>query len=426
MTDPIVKRTRAGVDLRDDALLCELLGRAPRVLAQDADARPRDGCVMVTGAGGSVGSELVRQLAARRPERLILVEHSEYALFRIEQEIRERMPGAQIEPVLADVTRPRQMRELFERTRPTAVFHAAAYKHVAMLERDVLSAVRANVFGSLVVARLAARHGARFLLISSDKAANPRSVMGASKRLAELAVLADSRGDSQAVIVRFGNVLASSGSVVEVMLDRIRRGEAVQVTDPRATRYFMTAGEAVSLVLEADRLGHTGDVFWLDMGEPVLIADLADRLRTIAVQAGLPTVGVELIGLRPGEKQREELTVQGLELLSTAHPSICVARQAPFDGAAIRALVAELRACVRRQDAAGALSAIGQAVPEYVASAAAVSAAAVASGLPVRVDPPAPATGCAKDPAKKCQRPSAACAAGPRVDTFATLSPVRR
>ena len=374
MSEPRAIRARTGLDLRDEALLCELLGRAPRVLSR-GEERPREGCVMVTGAGGSVGSELVRQLAARRPHRLVLIEHSEYALFRIEQEIRERMPDVRIEPVLADVTRPRQMRALFERTRPTVVFHAAAYKHVAMLERDVLSAVRANVFGSLVVARLAGRHGARFLLISSDKAANPRSVMGASKRLAELAVLAGRQGASQVVIVRFGNVLASSGSVVEVMLDRIRRGEPVQLTDPHATRYFMTAGEAVSLVIEADRLGHTGDVFWLDMGKPVLIAGLAERLRAIAVQAGLPKVGVEVIGLRPGEKQREELTVQGLELLSTAHPSICVARQAPFDAASVRHAIAELRACVRVQDAAGALAAIAGAVPEYVSSDAAVAAA---------------------------------------------------
>jgi len=215
MSEPRAIRARTGLHLRDEALLCELLGRAPRVLSR-GEERPREGCVMVTGAGGSVGSELVRQLAARRPHRLVLIEHSEYALFRIEQEIRERMPDVRIEPVLADVTRPRQMRALFERTRPTVVFHAAAYKHVAMLERDVLSAVRANVFGSLVVARLAGRYGARFLLISSDKAANPRSVMGASKRLAELAVLAGRQGASQVVIVRFGNVLASSGSVVAV------------------------------------------------------------------------------------------------------------------------------------------------------------------------------------------------------------------
>ena len=397
MTDRTVTRTRTGLNLRDDALLCELLGRAPRVLSQ-GEERPQETCAMVTGAGGSVGSELVRQLAVRRPHRLVLVEHSEYALFRIEQEIREHMPGVRIEPVLADVTRPRQMRDLFERTRPTAVFHAAAYKHVAMLERDVLSAVRANVFGSLIVARLAARHGARFLLISSDKAANPRSVMGASKRLAELAILADPRGASQAVIVRFGNVLASSGSVVEVMLDRIRRAEPVQLTDAAATRYFMTGGEAVSLVLEADRLGHTGDVFWLDMGEPVLIAALADRLRAIAVQAGLPNVGIEVIGLRPGEKQREELTVQGLELLSTAHPSICVARQASFDADAVRAVIADLRTCLREHDAARALAAVRRAVPEYVPSAAAVAAAAGTLPPAVRLEvvgPPARVNGCA-------------------------------
>ena len=148
------RRSRGLDRLRDDRLLCELLGRAAAAFPVEAgDERAGDGCVMVTGAGGSVGSELVRQLAGRRPQRLVLVDHSEYALFRIEQEMLERMAGVALQPVLADVTRPRQMRELFDRTRPTAVFHAAAYKHVAMMERDVLSAVRANVFGSLVVSR---------------------------------------------------------------------------------------------------------------------------------------------------------------------------------------------------------------------------------------------------------------------------------
>jgi FlaA1/EpsC-like NDP-sugar epimerase len=367
---------RFGLDLRDERLLRELLGRESREVSAPAARGDLAGrCVLVTGAGGSVGSELVRQLAEQRLGRLVLVDHSEYALFRIEQEILERAPRIAIEPVLADVTRGRQMRELFSRTRPSAVFHAAAYKHVGMMERDVLSALRANVFGSLNVATPCSRIGARFLLVSSDKAANPRSVMGASKRLAELAVLAAEGVASRAAIVRFGNVLASSGSVLELMLDRIRRGLPVLVTDPLATRYFMTPREAVGLVLEADRLGRTGEVFWLDMGAPVGILDLANRLRALAVDAGLPDVPVEFIGLRPGEKQREELTVQGLELLGTAHPSICVARQAPFDAAGIRRCLSRLRGLVRQEDASGALAELSAAVPEYVASEAAIAAA---------------------------------------------------
>ncbi len=389
---------RFGLDLRDERLLRELLGREPREVRAPV---PRGDlarqCVLVTGAGGSVGSELVRQLAEHGVGRLVLVDHSEYALFRIEQEILERCSGVAIEPVLADVTRRGQMRELFDRTRPAAVFHAAAYKHVGMMERDVLSAVRTNVLGSLNVATQCSRTGARFLLVSSDKAANPRSVMGASKRLAELAVLAAEDVASRAAIVRFGNVLASSGSVLELMLDRIRRGLPVLVTDALATRYFMTPREAVGLVLEADRLGRTGEVFWLDMGAPVGILDLANRLRALAVQAGLPDVPVEFIGLRPGEKQREELTVQGLELLSTAHPSICVARQAPFDAAGIRRSLSRLRVMVRDEDAAGALAELSAAVPEYVASQAATAAAtAHASSLE-----PGPALGF-----DKCCHPS--------------------
>jgi FlaA1/EpsC-like NDP-sugar epimerase len=367
---------RIGLDLRDERVLRELLGREARDVAAPAARGDLAGrCILVTGAGGSVGSELVRQLAGHGPGRVVLVDHSEYALFRIEQEILERCPGVVIEPVLGDVTRPRQMRELFDRTRPAVVFHAAAYKHVGMMERDVLSALRANVFGSLNVARQCSRTGARFLLVSSDKAANPRSVMGASKRLAELAVLAAGDMASRAAIVRFGNVLGSSGSVLELMLDRIRRGLPVLVTDPLATRYFMTPTEAVGLVLEADRLGRTGEVFWLDMGAPVRILDLADRLRALAVESGLPDVAVEFIGLRPGEKQREELTVQGLELLRTSHPSICIARQAPFDAEGIRRSISRLRVLVRQEDAAGALAEMSAAIPEYVASDAAAAAA---------------------------------------------------
>jgi FlaA1/EpsC-like NDP-sugar epimerase len=199
--------------------------------------------------------------------------------------------------------------------------------------------------------------------------------MGASKRLAELAVLASSTRSSQAVIVRFGNVLASSGSVVELMVDRIRRGQPIQVTDARATRYFMTAAEAIALVLEADRLGRTGEVYWLDMGEPVSILALAKRLQAVAAAAGLPEVPIQFIGLRPGEKQREELTVQGLELIPTEHPAICVARQAPFDATRIRRAVDGLRESLRAGDAEAALGLLTSAVPEYVCSDAARAAA---------------------------------------------------
>jgi FlaA1/EpsC-like NDP-sugar epimerase len=354
---------RGALDLRDDRLLQALIGRPSRAASLPPPGFDGE-TVLLTGAGGSVGSELARQIGARSPARLVLLDHSEYALFRIEQEMRERIPSLMVEPVLVDVTRRRDVDDLVARVRPDAVYHAAAYKHVWMLERDVLSAVRANVFGTLHVAAAARRAGARFLLVSSDKAANPRSVMGASKRLAEQAVLSGA-SRSAAAVVRFGNVAGSSGSVLEVMLDRIRRGVAVQVTDREATRYFMTAGEAVSLVLEADRLRRTGDIFWLDMGEPVSILALAERLIRHAAAAGLPQVPIEFIGLRPGEKLREELTVQGLELVRTPCDGIWIARQEPVDGDALRACLRALRQAVREHDAAEALRLLALAVPEY-------------------------------------------------------------
>lgn len=354
-----------------------LLGRPIREVLTAADRRALAGRrVVITGAGGSVGSELSRQVASSRPAKLTLLDHSEYALFRVERELRRRCPEVAIEAVLGDVTRRADVRGVCESTRPTVVYHAAAYKHVAMTETCLVPAVRTNVLGTLEVARAARDASARFVLVSSDKAAEPRSVMGASKRLAELVALDLSTPAFRPVVVRFGNILGSSGSVVEIMLESVRTGQTIPITDMDASRFFMTAAEAVSLVLKAELLGLRTDVFWLDMGEPVRIGDLVERLIDRAVSLGLPRVGIDIIGLRPGEKMREELTTQALAMEPTAHERIWSARQRYIPREVVRSAIRELRGACARGDAARVLGALTTVVADFKPSPAAEGAAA--------------------------------------------------
>jgi FlaA1/EpsC-like NDP-sugar epimerase len=365
---------------RADSLHERLLGRAERAILTAADRQAfRGQRVLITGAGGSIGSELARQVANCGPARLTLVEQSEYNLFRIERELAVTHRGLALDVVLGDVTRPPDMRRAFCAARPHVVYHAAAYKHVGMAERAICPAVRTNVFGTVTVTRAAAEVGARFVLISSDKAAQPASVMGATKRLAELASLSLASGTFRPVAVRFGNVLGSSGSLLEIMLERVRDGRPIPITHEAATRYFMTAREAVALVMKADRLGRSGEIYWLDMGRPVRILDVAARLLDWAAEHGLPRVPLEIIGLRPGEKLREELTTQGLALCRTSHARVWMTRQPDIERDAIRRVQRALRDDLRRGDALSALADLRAAVPEYVESREAREQAAAAS-----------------------------------------------
>jgi FlaA1/EpsC-like NDP-sugar epimerase len=248
------------------------------------------------------------------------------------------------------------------------VFHAAAYKHVTMAERAACAAANVNVLGTKAVLDAACDLCARFVLISSDKAAKPRSVMGATKRVAEL--LTTSRGgeDAAPVAVRFGNVLASSGSFVEIMLERVRQGRSLLITDPDATRYFMTVTEAASLVMKATTLSRGGETFWLDMDEPVRIGDLADRLLAVAATKGWPRVPVEVIGMRPGEKRIEQLTTQGLAIRRTDYPRIWVAREPAIAEDALDGHLRQLRRGVAHDDAIGVLRVLEASVAEFEAS----------------------------------------------------------
>lgn len=354
------------IDIRDTGVQEALIGRPACEPLTDSERTGYAGHrVLITGAGGSVGSELARTVAACEPDSLTLVDHSEYLLFQIERELRARWPHLHLDPVLGDVTRPRIIRTACTAAIPDVVLHAAAYKHVTMLERDICAGVRANVFGTLSVVQAAKAVGARFVLISSDKAVNPSSVMGATKRLAELVTLALMDGQFEPVVVRFGNVLGSSGSVLELMVDCLVNQQPIPITHPEATRYFMTVGEAATLVLRADLLRLGGEVCWLEMGRPVRIVDIVNRLLRMAKRAGMPLVPVSFIGLRPGEKLDEQLTVRGMDLARTDQARVWIAHQKPVAVDRIHRTVRALRADVSRGDGLSALTNLCAAVPEY-------------------------------------------------------------
>jgi len=305
----------------------ELLGRS----AVEADSEKlltflTGKCVLVTGAGGSIGAELVRQIAVFRPSRLILVDRSEFALFQIQQKITEAWPELEILARLGDVRDEQRMGGLLSYHRPRIVIHAAAHKHVTMLETQPAEAVKNNVFGTASLARLCGDIGVEaFVLVSTDKAVRPTSVMGASKRVAELVVQAlNERYDTRFIAVRFGNVLGSAGSVVPIFTEQIKRGGPVTVTHPQMTRYFMSIPEAAQLVLSAAAMGQGGEVFILDMGKPLPIVKLAEKMIHLSGFEPYEDIEIVFTGPRPGEKLTEQLAHSSEELAPTDHPKIFV------------------------------------------------------------------------------------------------------
>jgi FlaA1/EpsC-like NDP-sugar epimerase len=324
--------------------------------------------VMVTGAGGSIGSELCRQIAGYGPSRLLLVERCEYLLFLIEQELRENGLGAEIVPLVADIMDRDRMAGVFARYRPQVVFHAAAHKHVPMMENQPAEALRNNPFGTRILAELAIAHEVeRFVLISSDKAINPTNVMGATKRLAEICLQALQKraGTTRFMAVRFGNVLGSSGSVIPTFKKQIAAGGPVTVTHPDVTRYFMTVHEAVGLVLQTATLGHGGEIFILDMGKPIKIADLARQLIELSGLKPDEDIEIRFVGLRPGEKLFEELRHFSEDLKPTTHSRVLRLAAEPPDWAAIEPLWRELERTALTTDPEQLKMAIKKIVPEY-------------------------------------------------------------
>ncbi len=346
----------------------DLLRRDPVTLDSDAIGGSIEGrSLLVTGAGGSIGSELCRQVAKFQPSKLVLVEQAENALFQVHRELTASFPDLCIVPAIADITDKVRMERLFEAHRPFIVLHAAAHKHVPMMEWNPGEATKNNVFGTKVCADLADRFGVeRFVLISTDKAVRPTSVMGATKRVAELYVqaLADS-SSTKFVAVRFGNVLGSAGSVIPIFKEQIAAGGPVTVTHPDMERYFMTIPEASQLVLQAGVMGKGSEIFILDMGEPVKIVDLAeDLIRLSGLRPG-DDIEIQFTGIRPGEKLVEELSAAQESADKTFHSKIFVGRIAPTPLAHLLPLLGALDAELDRADCDRIKRLLQRLVPEF-------------------------------------------------------------
>jgi FlaA1/EpsC-like NDP-sugar epimerase len=354
----------------------DLLGREPVAPSISLlEKNIADKVVLVTGAGGSIGSELCRQIISIGPQTLLLIEQSEFALYAIHQELEERTAGTEIKliPLLASVQNETRMYEIMATWRPHTVYHAAAYKHVPLVEHNPNEGVKNNVFGTLKTAKAAIANGvSEFVLISTDKAVRPTNIMGASKRLAEMVLqaYAATKPDTHFVMVRFGNVLGSSGSVVPKFREQIRDGGPITLTHPDITRYFMTIPEAAQLVIQAGAIATDGDVCVLDMGDSVKIMDLARRmiqLSGLAVQDHLHPDGdiaIEITGLRPGEKLYEELLI-GNNPTSTAHPRIMKAHENFIEFGSLEKKLSALEAVLEINNVQQIRELLQELVPDY-------------------------------------------------------------
>lgn len=368
----------------------DLLRRAPVSLDVDQVEHFIAGrTLLVTGAGGSIGSELCRQALRWKPGRLVLLDHSENGLYFIERELRGRFPGANLTPVVCDITDRGRLDAVFRRYRPEVVIHAAAHKHVPMMEANSPEAVKNNVFGTIAVADAAHASGAdTFVMISTDKAVNPTSVMGSTKRVAEMAIQARAETSStRYVAVRFGNVLGSAGSVVPLFREQIARGGPLTVTHPEMRRYFMTIPEATQLVLQAGALGAHKEIFLLDMGEPVRIVDLARDMIELSGLAPEVDIKIEFTGLRPGEKLFEELLLDDEKYARTPHPKIHVGRIQPVPRERLEQGLTALRAAADSSDDAAVRRCLSELVPEATLS----PPAEAPGGAPALAPAPAPA-----------------------------------
>lgn len=369
----------------------DLLGRDPVKLDDRAiEEYIRDKVVMVTGAGGSIGAEMCRQIARFRPGRLLLVERMENALFEIDRELRRLFPDLARVPLVADIGDRQRILEILRRERPAALFHAAAHKHVPMMEYNPGEALKNNIQGTKVLADAACEAGvSKFVMISTDKAVNPTSIMGCTKRVAEMYVqqLAQHvKAATEFVTVRFGNVLGSSGSVVPIFKEQIAAGGPVTVTHPEMTRYFMTIPEASQLVLQAGAMGEGGEIFLLDMGEPVKILQLARDLITLSGLRPNEDIEIQFCGIRPGEKLFEELSITGEDVSRTAHPKIGIIRKRPEDFHLIATGITRLLAIADTATVEEIRQELKALVPEYDPSASEeekkVPSAAVDASIP--------------------------------------------
>lgn len=358
---------RVSVSRIRDVQIEDLLGRDPVELDDENLHEFLSGkTVMVTGAGGSIGSELVRQISNYRPGQILLVERAEYFLFQIGRELASEFSDVNYVPLIADVSDEARIRDVFSRYRPHVIFHAAAHKHVPLMEQNPAEAVKNNVFATRLIGRLAGKYGVSdFVMISTDKAVNPTSVMGASKRIAEIIIQDLNRTfDTKYVAVRFGNVLGSAGSVVPIFREQIQKGEPITVTHKEMTRYFMTIPEASQLVLQAGALGEGGEIFILDMGRPVRILDLAEDMIRLSGLTPYEDIDIRFTGIRDGEKLFEELEITGENLLKTRNPKIFIGKIGTYSKDAVERIVDEFQTAVNASDEAAIRRVFNEVLPE--------------------------------------------------------------
>ncbi|MCE7961203.1 MAG: polysaccharide biosynthesis protein [Acidobacteria bacterium ACB1] len=359
---------RVNVTRLRDVEIEDLLGREPVELDDKNLGDLLSGrTVMVTGAGGSIGSELVRQISNYHPKKVLLVERSEYMLFEIGREVAKTYEELEFVPLIADISDEPRMRGIFAEFRPEVIFHAAAHKHVPLMEQNPVEAIKNNVLATRLVGSLAGEFGANaFVMISTDKAVNPTSVMGASKRIAEIVVQdLNQTYATKFTAVRFGNVLGSAGSVVPIFREQIEKGEAITVTHPEMTRYFMTIPEASQLVLQAGALAQDGgEIFILDMGKPVKILDLAEDMIRLSGLVPYEEIDIQFTGIRDGEKLFEELEITGEHLLKTRHPKIFIGKIAEFSRMQVAAIVDEFTAAVAESNESRIRAAFNELLPE--------------------------------------------------------------
>jgi FlaA1/EpsC-like NDP-sugar epimerase len=360
---------RVSVQQLRDVDLDDLLGRAPIALdVAQIRSYIQGKRVLVTGAGGSIGSEICRQVASFQPGKLVLFENGETPLFQIEQELIGKFPEIPLVPIIGDVRNRSRVDAIFDEQLPQVVFHAAAYKHVPMMEANPAEAVNNNIQGTRLVADAAHAFGVEtFVMISTDKAVRPTNIMGATKRVAELYVQSLAPiSKTRFVTTRFGNVLGSNGSVIPTFREQIRRGGPVTVTHPEVTRYFMTIPEATQLVLQAGSMGQGGEIYLFDMGEPVRIVKLAEELIRLCGLRPYEDIGIVFTGLRPGEKLYEELLLSGEGVLPTHHKKICVAGSVTSPRNLLLAQLEPLVAAAKDLDVAELRRSLQRIVPEYV------------------------------------------------------------
>jgi FlaA1/EpsC-like NDP-sugar epimerase len=351
-----------------DVQLEDLLGRKPVHLdVAEIKGYIQGKRVLVTGAGGSIGSDICRQVIAFSPESIVLFDNAETPLFNIENELKRLTLGVKLIPSLSDVRDRQRVHSVFSVCKPEVVFHAAAYKHVPMLETHPAEAVSTNVLGTRNLADAAHASGVeRFVMVSTDKAVNPANVMGASKRAAEIYVQFLARKSSTVFsTVRFGNVLGSNGSVIPIFKDQIAKGGPITVTHPEIVRFFMTISEAAQLVLQAGSMGRGCEIFLLDMGEPIKILDLAEELIRLSGLRPYEDIDITFTGLRPGEKLFEELLLAGEDVTSTAHDKIFMARSNPIDSAELVRWIEEISRLLHVMDSGTFVSMLKRIVPEY-------------------------------------------------------------